>query len=104
MNFKKIKKDYPKAYKLANRYSGTGSWIVNRPFPKELPRWLYDFFDEQGIYGTIDWRFRNGVIEFSCSYQHAKISKYSSIFWFASRTLAEEELFTKEFEILNQKQ
>ena len=110
MNWNKIKEKYPKAYQL-----GQDWWVEKCDFydvellaqPKSN-RFLYDFFDEQGISVTIDWNHSdNPTIKVEWYYEISDFEMPAKILQitdrFHSRTEAEENAFEKAFEILEDK-
>ena len=103
MNWTLIKEKYPKAEELADNWGDTHTidW-------RQSDRWLYDFFDEQGIYINISreylWegeydtnprREWQGFIEYEPSSEATD--------FYNTRTEAEEQAFIKAFEILEDK-
>ena len=108
MNWNKIKEKYPKAWGLLIGFIGENHiesfqylTILFRPF-------LYDFFDEQGIYINVNWRNyydtnHNHRTFFDWEVYTEDISGYSSEVEEPTRTEAEEKAFEKAFEILEGK-
>ena len=118
MNWKEIKKKYPKAHKKFGIWADKHGeycdidleylWINYPPLCETLnhtfydDRDLYDFFDEQGIIieiiceykPNLGWRFMS-YINYRLSCENNWISK-----WYKSRKKVEEAAFLKAFEIL----
>ena len=101
MNWKKIKKKYPKAFDKCNKYFG----LI---LPVELQfRQLFDFFDEQGVYVTTsiiyDWYDEKGnpsdttLFGFFCDIDSKKKHEKSQVC--ETRKEAEEQAWNKAFEI-----
>ncbi len=93
IDWKNIKEKYPKAYEkfIHEWYHGYKDLINERD--------LYDFFDEQGINILITCEFDFGYEILDNRYEvNQEVKK-----WFNSRQEAESEVFTKAFEILNDK-
>jgi len=117
MNWKKIKKQYPKAFELfKNEYhvdivKGTLMHFAKRQpsemyfhtYWNEKYRELYDFFDEQGIVIGMTFHHAVGIEKwfvFTITYNlGTKYEEY--ILTTGIRPKAEQAAFTKAFEILN---
>jgi hypothetical protein len=93
MNWKEIKTNQPTAYAKYLKY----------PFPVNA-RPLFDFFDEQGINVFIDWmpdqtgrgiEYLYKILDWEC--QQGDSGPYPT------RREAEEQAFTKAFELLEEK-
>lgn len=110
MKWNKIKEDYPKAIALLWKW-GNHPAVVSR----QKHRLLYDFFDEQEIYITIELevQYTREIDEdgdnphyvpdgFSFDI-HDKIKSLVAGGVYKTRTESEEEAFTKAFEILEEK-
>ena len=89
-----IKEKYPKAEELADNWGDTHTidW-------RQSDRWLYDFFDEQGIYVIINRSPADN--EFFWSIDIDK--DFCDGDYTNTRTEAEEQAFIKAFEILEDK-
>ena len=99
MNWTKIKENYPKAHKLLFDKQR----IV---MDVDSDRFLYDFFDEQGI--VIDIAFTpakesDGKTEFYYDFCLDDFPAFESRNHFKTRTEAEIVAFEKAFEILEDK-
>lgn len=112
MNFEKIKKKYPKAsrkwwdYYTTNVLRDDLSFVLfEQEFKyiklESLSGWLFKFFDEQGIYISIDvWNLlEKAEIRWNIDTQ----SGYGEIGKAKTRQNAEQTTFTKAFEILEYK-
>lgn len=105
MNWQEIKEKYPRSYNLiyqqAREYANV---LYESPI-----RWLYDFFDEQGISVTIDWSHsEKPTIGIDWYYEITDFGLPAQIFecvnvYAGNRTEAEEQAFLKAFEILEEK-
>lgn len=95
MNWKEIKEKYPKGFgetfNYTNRFPGLSIDVTDR--------WLYDFFDEQNFnvavlpfFNSWIWKIRYEDMNF------VEGEKKES-----TRTEAEEQAFTRAFEILEEK-
>ena len=114
MNWNLIKEKYPKAYKEGQDWWVAHAEIYEPAFLFNIGnRFLYDFFDEQGVvvevvfaYNNTDeiywfeyYIYKNGVLQF-CSMDEPDYEEpYKTI----TRTEAEEQAFIKAFEILEDK-
>ena len=98
MNWDEIKEKYPKAFKQLQ------NWLheENMIFKVGHIRDLYDFFDEQGIYGRVG---KNLFMMFIWDLiTDPKIDVYeASNYDYNTRPEAEEKLFLRAFEILEVK-
>jgi len=97
MNWNEIKKDYPKSFDLLDKAVDI-HWELE-PERYQRLRFLYDFFDEQGIYISINV---NMFMMFDWSIittPNISISIQSD-FDYNLRIEAEEQAFLKAFEIL----
>lgn len=103
MNWKKIKDKYPKAFK-----EGQDWWVAHAE--KYEPaflfnignRFLYDFFDEQGIYieACVPLSGDEGINAFGWMiYPRGVLSDFE----YKTRIEAEEQAFLKAFELLEQR-
>lgn len=102
MNWEEIDKTCPKAY------AKVGEWFEDNIIYNSIRltectyRWLYDFFDGEGIYieFTIDkTRFWFDILDENNDY----LTSYEKNDCHDTRTEAEEQSFTKAFEILEEK-
>ena len=106
MNWQNIREKYPKAYKILEDNSDyfAALRLGVRGFDK---RFLYDFFDEQGIYvNVMRWAETEAYFGLEVWSYRIIIGKgefVTSEETYDSRTLAETEAFTKAFEILETK-
>jgi len=103
MNWNLIKEKYPKAEELADNWGDTHTidW-------RQSDRWLYDFFDSQGIYVWITPPFGTdeGLDIFDGEIRLVNgdyLFERISICGTKTRTEAEEVAFLKAFEILEEK-
>ena len=103
MNWKIIKEKYPKAYKEGQDWWVAHAEIYEPAFLFNIGnRFLYDFFDEQGIYIEILKMFDGNYTTPTGFYFY--IDDYTRDEYSAdTRTLAEEQAFIKAFEILEDK-
>lgn len=100
MNWEEIKEKYPRSYNLiyqqAREYANV---LYESPI-----RWLYDFFDTQGIYIGVEVWHTKLHKHFSCvitdKFSSHPIYSQTDI---VSRTEAEEQAFITAFEILESK-
>lgn len=94
MNWKKIKKDYPKSYSELEGIGISGSvW----------DRSLYDFFDENEMIIIIDYDFHDGVFLWKFDITYGCGTMYESAAQYTDRNKAEQAAFEKAFEILENK-
>lgn len=97
MNWKKIKKKYPKVYSCLCDYNKQ-QYFIERYLPKSKNvRWLYDFFDIHKIYTEVVYA---GEDEFCGYLSHIPLiitRKYSS------RRKAEDAVFKEAFKVLEGK-
>lgn len=106
MNWQEIKEKYPKAFELLDE-SVDIFWEKDREANK--CRFLYDFFDEQGISIIIEWSHsENPTIDIDWYYEITNFELPAKIFevnnvYAGTRTMAEEQAFLKAFEILENK-
>ena len=105
MNWTKIKEQYPKAYKILEDNSDyfAALRLGVRGFDK---RFLYDFFDEQGIIATVSYCYANIENKFHAEIYTTFECRYGNRWYkhyYKSRTETEEILFEKAFEILEKK-
>ncbi len=104
MNWNKIKEKYPKALLswLGWKYGvdSLGDWevIASICLGKSDTRFLYDFFDEQGIYISLHHLEDEFVYEIEDGKDLNSSGEYES-----TRTEAETRAFEKAFEILENK-
>jgi hypothetical protein len=99
MNWKSIKKKYPKAFKLLDKTVDI-FWDC---------RFLYDFFDEQGIIIQIKFFWKAEILkkkwsyEISNDFEYIYSSNLNDSITYSNRIEAEEQAFLKAFEILEEK-
>lgn len=106
MNWKEIKKKYPKAYSFAlQEYYKTFDILIDDcNIEKEFNiRYLYDFFDEQGLRIFLKQGTMDTYLDFDIENRIKDFKKESILSWDeqkAGRKEIEEIAFTKAFEIL----
>ena len=102
MNWQNIREKYPKAYKILEDNSDyfAALRLGVRGFDK---RFLYDFFDEQGIYIAVDHDLEFDNMWWWYINRTDEICEANDNEEYKTRTLAETEAFTKAFEILETK-
>lgn len=114
MNWKLIKEKYPKAWeKFLSQFhkvmdmpiyviGDDGTHLYVEYGLEYIPRFLYDFFDEQGMVMLIDCnpedRFYGYLLNIKCCFIVDSDTDY-----YKTRTEAEEAAFTKAFKILEEK-
>jgi len=103
MNWAEIKEKYKKAWTMFAMNWGymnpDGTFLEREFLINHYDRKLYDFFDEQGIYISIDhWPTENKPFGLSIT-----VGKPIHEGGFNNRTEAEIAAFTKAFEILEHK-
>ena len=96
MNWREIQKKYPKAFDIL---------IDWRMLSTVGMRDLYDFFDGEGIYVSIECS--GGCGEYRIDYEWVDYDKGDELVksdWMLNRKIAEEAAFLKAFEILEQRE
>lgn len=93
MNWNIIAEKYPNAWKL---YQQSGE-----DFRESNDRDLYDFFDQQGIYGTVKFHIKDSWF-YDLETDDKKHYPYHGPCK-KSRSSAEEEMWTKQFNILEER-
>lgn len=96
MNWNKIRTRYPKSWKLLeNRWDAAIVRLAIKGIPRTGYRFLYEFFDDLGIYLTTAYGYKGFyVIIGECDWQSD---------FYKTRTEAEIKAFLKSFEILEEK-
>jgi len=123
MNWKEIKRKYPKAHRKFENWAIDHEYLgINEPFSGKTLNHiyydnhdLYDFFDKQKIYITIDWYYVK-CYEYNYNLDKDFEVKSNKINWnycirpysltipnFETRPKAENGAFEKAFEILEEK-
>jgi len=114
MNWNLIKEKYPESFHLAKWF-----WLGQthlEPFEefnivprmRANPRFLYDFFDEQGIFITVSYDRAYQFFWWQITNEDAKCE---NMYWthppseaiYKTRTEAEEQAFLRAFKILEEK-
>ena len=110
MNWNLIKEKYPKAYKEGQDWWVAHAEIYEPAFLFNIGnRFLYDFFDEQGIIIQIKFFWKAEVLgkkwsyEISNDFEYIYSSNLNDSITYSNRTEAEEQAFIKAFEILEDK-
>ena len=111
MNWNLIKEKYPESFHLAKWF-----WLGQthlEPFEefnivprmRANPRFLYDFFDEQGIHIRIEFAIAVSKLTDEWSWFIAEKHRIygSNGYEFKTRTEAEEQAFLRAFKILEEK-
>ena len=103
MDFNKIKEKYPKAWEKCDNFIGC-TWLElwHKESIYVLSGWLFRFFDEQGIFITVEF---NMFFHFNWKFiTTPEIDKVGhSDYDYSTRTEAKEKAFEKAFEILENK-
>ena len=105
MNWKEIKKKYPKAYKeLTNCFGYKNETAIEISLTVYYNRNLYDFFDEKGIYIVVHPDILNEVFFIWIIFDEKNRAYQCNPEKFVNnRQEAERAAFLKAFEILEQK-
>ena len=111
MNWTNIKTKYPKAFDKAQKWwADNNTALVAMPEPihnsVKTVRDLFPFFDEQGIYGSVYHKLSGGFkydVQDDGDFLLVGGNTPDALPTFKIRTEAEEEMFEKEFEILENK-
>ncbi len=107
MNWESVRRKYPKAFDKYSEWLEDPTEITEYGFLVYIEmndkhtivngRYLFDFFDEQGIYITIKYRYGIPVEKSFIWYIESWYDTHTT------RTEAEEQAFEKAFEILENK-
>ena len=107
MNWTEIQKKYPKGYKKACKRYGVKDivTILEERLLHIDNRYLYDLFDGEGIYVSIECS--GGCGEYRIDYEWVDYDKGDELVksdWMLNRKIAEEAAFLKAFEILENRE